>query len=253
MRFKIKRFDGERSRFDTFEVRVRPHMSVLDGLFQIQDELDSSLAFRYSCRGGVCGSSAMLINRKHRLACRTQLSDIAGEQVISPFPFGPLAVPRIKTGDYVLVEPLPNLPVIRDLIVDLKPFFDHYEYIRPWFEGESRDPLREAFMSQDDIRKVDRYAACILCGLCYGACPVASRDRDFPGPAALAKAWRFYADTRNGNTGEILKRVDVKRGIWACDEVYRCVEVCPKQVPPTNAITGFMRKAIKHKLGNVFR
>ena len=253
MRFKIKRFDGVRSWFDAFEVKVKPHMSVLDGLFQIQDEQDSSLAFRYSCRGGVCGSSAMLINRKHRLACRTQVSEIAGEQVISPFPLGPFAVPRIKAGDYVLIEPLPNLPVIRDLIVDLEPFFDHYEYIRPWFEGKSSNPMREAFMSQADIRKVDRYAACILCSLCYGACPVASRDKDFLGPAALAKAWRFYADTRNRNTEEILKRVGLKRGIWACDEVYRCVEVCPKQVPPTNAITGFMRKAIMHKLKTILR
>ncbi len=248
MKFKIRRFDGEKSWYDAFEVKVRPRMSVLDGLFQIQDELDSSLAFRYSCRGGVCGSSAMLINKKHRLACRTQVAEIANELVISPAAYGPVVRPLVKTGDYILVEPLPNLPVIKDLIVDLKPFFKHYEYIHPWFEGDNPKPLEETQMSQTDIKRVDRYAACILCGLCYGSCPVASKDGEYLGPAALAKAWRFYADTRNKNVGEILKRVDLKRGVWACDEVYRCVEVCPKQVPPTNAITHFMRRIIMHKL-----
>ena len=253
MKFRIKRFDGVRSWYDAFDVKVRPHMSVLDGLFQIQDELDSTLAFRYSCRGGVCGSSAMLINKKHRLACRTQLDEIAGEQVISPLPYGPVVRPAIKTGDHVLIEPLPNLPVIKDLIVDMDRFFKYYKDIRPWIEDRGPHLLQERLMSQADIKKIDRYAACILCGLCYGACPVASRDKEFLGPAALAKAWRFYADSRNTGIEEILRRVDLKRGIWACDEVYRCVEVCPKQVPPTNAITGFMRRAIIHRLKTIIR
>lgn len=252
MRFKIKRFDGEKSRYDLFDVKVRPHMSVLEVLFQIQDELDSSLAFRYSCRGAVCGSCAMLINKKQRLACRTQVSEIAGERVLSLSRYGPIAKPEIKTGDDILIEPLPNLPVIRDLIVDCEPFFKHYRYVEPWFTGNGCG-AEELFMSQKDIKKVDKYAACIQCCICYGSCPVASGDKDFLGPAALAKAWRFYADTRNRNTDEILKRVDLKRGVWACDQVYRCVEVCPKNVPPTNAITSFMRRIIIHRLKTIFR
>ncbi len=250
MRFRIKRFDGVSSRFDTFDVNPKPHMSVLEALFQIQDELDSSLAFRYSCRGAVCGSCAMLINKKQRLACRTQVSEIAGERVISPAAYGPIVKPMIKTGEDVLIEPLPNLPVIRDLIVDWEPFFKLYRKINPWFEGKGDV---ETLMSQEDVKKVDKYAACILCCSCYGACPVATRDKDYLGPAVLAKAWRFYEDSRNTNKGRILKRVDSKSGVWACDEVYRCVEVCPKQVPPTNAITGFMRKIIIHKLKTIFR
>ncbi len=249
MRFKIKRFDGVSSRFDTFEVKPAPHMSVLEALFQIQDEQDGSLSFRYSCRGAVCGSCAMLINKKQRLACRTQVSEIIGERVISPAAYGPVAKPLIKTGDDILIEPLPNLPVIRDLIVDWEPFFEHYRTVKPWFKEESNAET----MSQADVKKVDKYAACIQCCICYGACPVAARDKDFLGPAALAKAWRFYADARNKNTEEILKRVDLKRGVWACDEVYRCVEVCPKQVPPTNAITGFMRKILVHRLKTMLR
>lgn len=249
MRFKIKRFNGEKSWFDIFEVKPKPHMSVLEALFQIQDEQDGSLAFRNSCRGAVCGSCAMFINKKQRLACRTQVSEIAGERVLSPAAYGPVAKPLIKTGDDILIEPLPSLTVVKDLIVDWEPFFKHYRAVKPWFGEESSAET----MSQADVKKVDKYAACIQCCSCYGACPVAARDTDFLGPAALAKAWRFYADARNKNTEEILKSVDLKRGVWACDEVYRCVEVCPKQVPPTNAITGFMRKILVHKLKNIFR
>ncbi len=249
MRFRIRRFDGESSRFDSFEVKVKPHMSVLEALFQIQDELDSSLAFKYSCRGAVCGSCAMLINKKHRLACRAQVMEIARERVISPGAYGPVAVPLVKTGEEILVEPLPNLPVIRDLIVDWEPFFERYWEIKPWLESAGED----ISMSQDDVKKVDKYAACILCCICYGACPVASRDKGFLGPAALAKAWRFYADSRNTDTEEIVKKVDLKRGVWACDTVYRCVEVCPKKVPPTNAITAFRRKILTNKLKTMLR
>src|SRR3972149_5088861 len=141
MRFKIKRFCGESSRFDIFDVKLKAHMSVLEALFQIQDEQDSSLSFRYSCRGAVCGSCAMLINKKQRLACRTQVSESAGERVLSPSAYGPIAVPLIKTGEDILREPLPKFPVIKDLIVDLKPFFEHYRDIRPWFEGTGKDTL----------------------------------------------------------------------------------------------------------------
>ncbi len=250
MRFRIKRFDGENSHFDTFDVNQKPHMSVLEALFQIQDELDSSLGFRYSCRGAVCGSCAMLINKKQRLACRTQVSEIVGERVISPAAYGPVVRPLIKTGEDILIEPLPNLPVIRDLIVDWEPFFKLYRKVDPWFQGKG---ATETQMSQTDVKKVDKYAACILCCICYGACPVAKRNRDYLGPAALAKAWRFYSDSRNTNIEEILKKVDSPDGVWACNEVYRCVEVCPKQVPPTNAITGFMRQIIIHKLKTIFR
>lgn len=252
MKFKIKRYNGEKSWFDTFEVQQVPHMSVLEALFQIQDELDSSLAFRYSCRGAVCGSCAMLINKKHRLACRTQVSEIIGERILTISPYGPVAKPEIKTGDVILIEPLPNMRVIKDLIVDMKLFFKNYEAVKPGFEAG--DPVsNENPMSQDDVKKVDKYAACILCGLCYGACPVASRGRDYLGPAALANAWRFYADARYHDKEEMLKRVDTKTAVWACDEVYRCVEVCPKKVQPTNAITSFMRNIILYKIKHLLR
>ncbi len=246
MRFRIRRFDGKHTWFDTFDVTPKPYMSVLEALFQIQDEQDSSLCFRYSCRGAVCGSCAMLINKKQRLACRTHVEEIAGERVIAVSGFSALAKPEIKYGNEILVEPLPNFPVIKDLVVDLDILFKHYEEMKPWFEDDCNE--REHLMSQKELKRVYKYAACILCGLCYGACPSFTRNKDFYGPATLAKAFRFYADPRNKKTDEILKRVDSDTGVWACDEVYRCVEVCPKNVPPTNAITGFMRRIILHRL-----
>ncbi|MBU4220512.1 MAG: 2Fe-2S iron-sulfur cluster binding domain-containing protein [Euryarchaeota archaeon] len=150
MKFKIKRSNGEKVWFDTFEIKPKPHMSVLEALFQIQDELDSSLSFRYSCRGAVCGSCAMLINKKQRLACRTQVSEIIGERVLTISPYGPIAKPEIKMGDDILIEPLPNLPLIKDLIVDMGPFFKHYEAVEPGFvDGDQA--VKETIMSQDDL------------------------------------------------------------------------------------------------------
>jgi succinate dehydrogenase / fumarate reductase iron-sulfur subunit len=194
----------------------------------------------------------MLINKKHRLACRTQVSEILGERVLTISPYGPVAKPEIKMGEDILIEPLPNLPVIKDLIVDMNPFFKHYEDVVPGFKVVDK-LLKVTPMSQDDVRKVDKYAACILCGLCYGACPAAARDSDYLGPAALANAWRFYADARYHSKDEMLKRVNTRTGVWACNEVYRCVEVCPKEVTPTNAITGFMRKIIMYKMKHLLR
>ena len=213
MRFKIKRFDGDNSKFDIFEVKLKPHMSILEALFQIQDEEDSTIAFRYSCRGAVCGSCAMMINKKLRLACRTQICEVMGEKVLSISAYGPIAKPEIKMGNEILIEPLPNLPLIKDLIVDMKPFFKHYEYVKPWFEGDPKIS-KENSMSQEEVKKVDKYAACIQCGLCYGACPVSLRDKNYLGPAALAKAWRFYADSRYQNGDQMLARVDRSQGVW---------------------------------------
>jgi succinate dehydrogenase / fumarate reductase iron-sulfur subunit len=194
----------------------------------------------------------MMINKKLRLACRTQVSEISGEKSLSISSYGPLAKPVIKIRNEILIEPLPNLPLIKDLIVDMKPFFKNYEYIKPWFETDIKFG-EENPMSQEEVKKVDKYAACIQCGLCYGACPVISRNKNYLGPAALAKAWRFYVDSRYQNRDQMLKRIDISQGVWACNHVYRCVEVCPKYVPPTNAITGSIRAIILNKMKKVLR
>ena len=247
-----KRDEG---RYDVFHVEEREGMTVLEALFAIKEELDGTLAFRYSCRGAVCGSCAVLINGFPRLACRTQVREVmGGGRVFALDVRGPLALPRVRKTEpgEVLVEPLPGFKVIKDLVVDIKGFFNAYKEITPWFrdgapgEGESR-------MSQRERERVEPYTNCILCGLCYSACPVQKRDPEFLGPASLAKAWRFISDPRfkERDKAEILEKVDSPRGVWGCDTVYMCTDVCPKKVPPTQGITSIRRQLLKNSIKKI--
>ena len=257
MNLKIFRFEkgkDEKPRYDIFPIRETSGITVLGALFQIQDELDGSLSFRYSCRGAVCGSCAMLINKRPRLACRTQIKNIKKERVLDLQGYGALAKPiYLKEKDEILVEPLPNFPVIKDLIVDMTTFFEHYRSIKPYLYPSYSD--MENLMSPKDERKIEIYTNCILCAICIGACPVSSRNKDFLGPAILAKAWRFIADPRytKKKEGELLEKVNSQQGVWGCDTVYKCTDVCPKQVPPTQAITALRRKLFVHKLKKIIR
>lgn len=256
LNFKIFRFeDGEKPRYDIFQIREREGMTILDALFQIQDELDGSLAFRYSCRGAVCGSCAMLINKVPGLACRIQTRDVKDSQVyVDLQTFGPLAKPgigRIEKGQ-ILVEPLPNLPVIKDLVVDMEQFFKHYESIKPWLVTEESGLEKEHLMEPEEVQKLEKYTNCILCAACYGTCPVSKRDKEYLGPAALAKVWRFFSDSRDTRKKELLEIVDSQQGVWGCDGVFNCVEVCPKEVPPTQAITALRRRLFTGKVKRVF-
>ena len=223
--FRITRFDAASNapvREQDFRVRVRKGMSALEALLEIQDRQDGSLALRYSCRGAVCGSCAMRINGSVVLACRTQMSSLRG----------PL----------VCVEPLPHLKVIKDLVVDLGPFFAKYEYIRPWLVPEGSLPEHERRVSEADRRKIDAYVNCILCAACHGRCPVARRTPGYLSPAPLAKAYRFIADVRDTDTDRRLADLDSHAGVWGCDTVFNCVRVCPKGVPPTHGICAIRRK-----------
>lgn len=255
--FKILRSCGVESHYDFFEVRLREGMTVLEGLFQIQDEQDGSLAFRYSCRGAVCGSCAMRINKVVRLACRTQINTVLGEKVVDIESRGVLGKPVVfSAGDTILIEPLPNLPVVRDLIVDMSRFYEHYRSIKPYFtpaENLSTTGAGEYVMSPEEEQRIDGYVNCILCAACHGVCPVVARDGDYLGPAALAKTWRFYDDSRCGDKKQRLEQVNSEHGIWGCDLVYRCVKVCPKKVPPTLAITGLRRQAIKTGIKKIIK
>lgn len=238
MRFKILRSGrgGTNPRYETFEIRFTPGMSVLEALFAIQDEHDDSIAFRYSCRGAVCGSCAMSINREPRLACRTQVADISNSRSLGLKQFKGLAreEPWDKNME-ILVEPLPNLPVERDLIVDMTRFYEAYKKIRPWLD-ETEDKKGLSQMMPEEVSKVEKYANCILCAACFGACPVCEKDRLYVGPAALAWSYRFFDDVRETKRSERLKIVGEKDGVPGCEFIYNCVKVCPKNVAPALAI-----------------
>jgi len=227
---RIQRFNPDRNPphwIETFHVEIRKGMNLLEALLKIQDEQDGTLALRYSCRGAVCGSCAMRVDRKVVLACRTHVEDLLGKNA--------------------LIEPLPYFPIIRDLIVDMSAFFENYRRIEPYLHGKSVSSDSEYVMGEDERKKIDPYIQCILCGICFGVCPAFNRDSRFLGPAMLAKAYRFFADSRDKREEEILKKVNDQNGVWGCNTVFQCVKVCPKEVPPTHGIVKMRREILKSR------
>jgi succinate dehydrogenase / fumarate reductase iron-sulfur subunit len=146
------------------------------------------------------------------------------------------------------IEPLPFFPVIRDLIVDMSIFFDHYREIEPYLHGKPVSPHLESAMKEDERKEIDPYIQCILCGICFEACPAFIRDPQFLGPAMLAKAYRFLVDSRDRRMKEILEDVNSQKGVWGCNTVFQCVKVCPKEVPPTHAIVKMRGKILRYRL-----
>lgn len=246
MKMKIKRFDPESGRegYDSFEIKPEPGMTVLDALFVIQNSLDDSLAFRYSCRGAICGSCAMLINRVPRLACRTQVAGLlAGTDTVDLKPY-----PAIEGAEgwdpakEILVEPLPHHKVLKDLVVDIGGFFCFYRAVEPVLKPAGEAPEREFRMEAAAVRELEKYTNCILCGACVGACPVNSRTGEYLGPAALAKLYRFHIDTREAGDDSRLLLANSRSGWWGCEFHANCARVCPKRVPPNVAIGNARRR-----------
>ncbi len=240
MKLKVFRFQPgwEKPRYDTFAIEPVPGMTVLTALFEAQSRYDDSLAFRYSCRGAVCGTCAMLINRVPRLACRTQLGALTAGALdlsLSHYDLPALTEPW-DTKEEVLLEPLPNLPVIKDLIVDMGIFFAKYRAIEPVFRPGDPDPEKERLMSPASVSELEQYTTCILCGACFAACPVNGKNPGYTGPAALAKLYRFRIDPREQQGISRLGRADGPDGWWACEFHTNCRRVCPKEVPPDKAI-----------------
>lgn len=236
MTFKILRFDpqnDEHPRFQAYRHEPKARDSVLEALKDIRDLQDPSLSFRYSCREAVCGSCGMVINGRISLACRTQVKDLASEEVV--------------------IEPLPNLEIRKDLIVDLAPFWEAYRRIEPFLQAPGPAPEKGHRVTEKDMEKVLPYITCILCACCYSACPVATRDGRYVGPAALAKLYRFTADPRDQRPFSALERVDGPDGVWGCDTVFRCNDVCPKDVRPADGIESLRLKIIAGKTQRLFR
>lgn len=225
IRLRIQRYDPKtdrESRYDMFEIHPKLGMTVLDALFQVLEKQDRMLAFRYSCRSAVCGSCAMYINGRQRLACNTQISALGRE---------------------ITVAPLPHIPVIRDLVVDLHPFFQKIDSLKPYFEGREPYPQKEFLQSLRDRRAIDEAIDCIDCAACYSACPITWTDPAYPGPAAFLKAARFVADTRDAAKAERLGLVACEDGVWRCHTIFNCADACPKFLNPTRFIQYLKRQA----------
>ncbi|MHB8909309.1 MAG: succinate dehydrogenase/fumarate reductase iron-sulfur subunit [Syntrophales bacterium] len=229
--FKILRYDAQdpdsRPLFATYRISVIPGLTVLAVLNRIRDEIDGTLAFRSSCRSAVCGSCAMVMNGKIDLACRTQVAAF--------------------DTDTIILEPLPNLEVIRDLVVDMTPFWQMYEKIQPYLIRKSPVPEKEIHQSEAERQRIDQFVNCILCACCYGACPVLARDPDYVGPAAAAKLERFVLDSRDERPAAVLESVNDEHGVWGCDTMFRCIDACPKDVRPTDAFVGLRQEIVKKR------
>ncbi len=217
-------------RFDDLRVPIFENMAVLDVVIHIQIYLDKSLSFRFSCRVGMCGSCAMYINGRPRLACRTQVS-------------------TLKTQN-ITIMPLPNLPIIRDLVVDMEPFFEKWKKIKPYYV--SKKDITEPVVVRPDSNErefIDEMLDCIACGCCYGACSMAATNEEFLGPSALNRAYTLIADKRDAIRVERLKVVDKTYGLWRCHTQFNCSEVCPKNIVPTRSIQNLKRRCVLHKFG----
>ena len=208
-----------------YDIELAPDTRMLlDALIQIK-ELDDTLSLRRSCREGVCGSDAMNINGKNGLACVTPL-----EGIKQP----------------VVLRPLPGLPVIRDLIVDMEQFFAHYNSIKPYLINNDTPPTTERLQSPEDRAKLDGLYECILCGACTAACPSFWWNPDkFVGPAGLMQAYRFISDSRDQAQEERLENLEDPYRLYRCHNIMNCVDVCPKGLNPSKAINEI--KALKVK------
>lgn len=219
MRFSIYRFNPETDKKPRMQAYELPDDSgavmLLDALLLLKQQ-DDSLAFRRSCREGVCGSDGMNINGRNGLACITPLKDL--KQPIE-------------------LKPLPGVPVVRDLIVDLSQFFGAYRAVKPWVINHDPEPEIERLQSPEDRDKLDGLYECVLCACCTTACPSFWWNPDkFLGPAALLQSWRFLADSRDQATGERLDGLEDPYKLFRCHTIMNCTEVCPKGLNPAKAI-----------------
>ena len=219
--FRVYRYDPEEPgnpRWDTYEVDVEAcGPMVLDVLIHIKNTMDPTLAFRRSCREGVCGSCAMNIGGRNTLACTHGWEEVPGREVS--------------------ISPLPHMPVVKDLVPDLTLFYAQYASIEPWLHTETPEPQKEWIQSPEDRAKLDGLSECILCACCSTSCPSYWWNEErFLGPAALLHAYRWLIDSRDEATGERLDELEDPFKLYRCHTIMNCAQVCPKGLNPAKAI-----------------
>lgn len=220
-------------RFQTYILDVQPGNTILECLNRIKWEHDGTLAFRKNCRNTICGSCAMRIDGRSALACKENVGDELArlkKSAINDIPSQSL--PEIT------IEPMGNMPVLKDLVVDMKSFWDNLEAVEPYVSTDARKiPEREFLQTPEERAKLDQTGNCILCGACYSECNAREVNPDFVGPHALAKAYRMIADSRDGETETRLEKYDRgTQGVWGCTRCFYCNAVCPMDVAPMDQI-----------------
>lgn len=237
IKYKVQRYDPEKEKnpyFQEFTVPFREGITVLDGLLYIKENLDSTLAFRTSCRMGICGSCGMLINDYPHLACHTQIEEFH--------------------SDKLTVKPLPNLPIIKDLVPDLSTLFANHNSIKPYIircdKEEMETATAEYAQTPEELNTFLQFTYCIKCGICVAACPTSASDKKFLGPQALAQCYRYCADSRDEGCEARVSAVDVNHGIWHCHLAGACSEACPKGLDPGLAIQLMKRRLVSKAIGS---
>ena len=232
VKLKVKRFDPEGKSsepvFKDYTVDMPDKSTVLDSLIEVREYHDGTLSLRCSCRSAICGSCAMHINGHARLACKTQVSALLAED---------------KT-DTITVEPAHNMPVIKDLVVDMNPFWSKIRAVKPWLQPSGPPPEREYVVPNESMAALTEVMNCIMCGACVADCTVMEVDKTFLGPAALAKAWRFVGDPRDNADLSRLREYSEPSGMWDCTRCNFCVQVCPKDVRPMDQILKLRSEAV---------
>jgi succinate dehydrogenase / fumarate reductase iron-sulfur subunit len=223
--FIVYRFEpavDKEPRYQEYMVEAEPTDKILDCLNKIRWEQDPTLSYRSSCAHGICGSDALMINGRIELACQRLVRDF-------------------KTANNFVIEPLPLFKVIKDLIVDMDPFFEKHRTVRPYLINDEDPPEKERLQDPDNQKFFEHALACILCGSCTAACPINRSNDKYLGPAALLRGFRYVADSRDTATGSRLAQLDNENGAWGCKSMWWCTDVCPKSIPVTKSIAQIKR------------
>ncbi len=227
----IKRYNPESERpesyYQQYNLEMEDNSTVLDALIKIREEIDGTLTLRCSCRSAICGSCMMRIDGHATLACNTKLSAIA------------------RPGEPLTIEPGGNMPVIKDLVLDMQSHWDKVRAVQPWLQPKGPEPEGEYIVPNDAMLHLAGVMDCIMCGACVSDCTVLEVDSNFLGPAALAKAYRFAGDPRDNADAERLSALSQYGGIWDCTRCFECVQVCPKGVAPMDRIMALRDRAIE--------
>ncbi len=215
---RIFRYNPEidkRPHYEKYMIEAAPNDQVLDLLNQVKWHQDGTLSYRRSCAHGICGSDAMRINGVNRLACKVLVKDV---------------------GTKITVEPILGLPVIKDLIVDMEPFFESYRAVKPYLINDEPEPICERHQTQEQRARFDDTTKCILCAACTTSCPSFWASGEYLGPSSFVQAHRFIFDSRDRGGAERLKILNDRMGVWRCHDIFNCTEACPREIEVTKAI-----------------